>query len=119
MPPKSGWLLYDGDCSLCERAARSLARWDLTGRLALLDLRAADLSALPAAVTRDQAAARLHLVEPTGRVSAGFDAVRRLTALLPALWPAAPVLHFPGARLVLEPAYELLARLRFRLSSPG
>jgi predicted DCC family thiol-disulfide oxidoreductase YuxK len=118
LPPKTAWLLYDGDCSLCEKGARALARFDLDGRLSLVDLRTQDLSFLPAAISRDQAAARLHLVEPGGRVSEGFYAVRRLTAVLPALWPAAPLFHFPGARLILEPAYDLLARLRFRLSSP-
>lgn len=118
MPPRAGWLLYDGDCSLCERSARRLARWDRAGRLSLLDLRTADLSALPAPLTREGCAARLHLVEPDGRVSAGFFALRRLSALLPSLWPAAPLLHLPGARLVLEPAYETLARWRFRLSEP-
>lgn len=115
MPPKAV-LLYDGDCSLCEKAARRLARWDRAGRLSLEDLRRTDLAALPAPLTREQCEARLHLVEADGRVSAGFYAIRRLSALLPALWWAAPLLHVPGAGLVLQPAYDLVARIRFRLS---
>ena len=111
-------LLYDGDCSLCAKAARRLAAWDLSGRLELKDLRRADLPALDPRLSLDACGARLHLLEPGGRLSVGFDALRRLSALLPALWWAAPALRFPGARLLLEPAYEALQRLRFRLSGP-
>lgn len=118
MPPKAGWLLYDGDCSLCERAARSLSRFDLDGRLSLLDLRRADFSVLPVPLTRERCGAKLHLVEADGRVSVSFEAVKRLSALLPALWPAAPLLHFPGARLLLEPAWLAVEHLRYRLGSP-
>ena len=106
-------LLYDGDCSLCEKAARSLARWDLTGRLSLEDLRTTALSLLPTPLTREQCAAKVHLVESDGRVCAGFFAVRRLSTLLPALWWAAPALHLPGARLLFEPLYNAVARLRY------
>ena len=115
---RRAFLLYDGDCGLCEASARRLARWDWTGRLTLADLRQADLTAIDPRLTREGCAARLHLVEAgaEGRISAGFYAIRRLSALLPALWWAAPVLHMPGARRILEPAYEALARLRFELS---
>lgn len=115
MPPKAV-LLYDGACSLCERAARALSRWDLTRRLDLQDLRTADLARLNPSLRREACEARLHLLESGGRVHAGFGALRRLTSLLPALWWAAPIAYFPGAALLLEPAYDALARARFALS---
>ncbi len=113
---RAALLLYDGDCSLCAKAAARLASWDRIGRVELRDLRRCDLAALDGRLTPSGCAASLHLLEDGGRLSVGFAAVRRLSALLPALWWAAPLLHFPGARLVLEPAYELLQRLRFALS---
>lgn len=111
-------LLFDGDCGLCAEAAKQLASWDLGGRLELRDLRRIDLAALEARLSLEKCAARLHLLEPGGSLHVGFAAVRRLTTLLPALWWAAPLFYAPGAKLVLEPAYELLQRARFRLSGP-
>ena len=111
-------LLFDGDCSLCAEAARRLAAWDRGGRLELRDLRRCELPALDPRLSLEGCAARLHLLEADGRLRAGFPAVRRLTTLLPGLWWAAPFFYAPGARLVLEPAYELLQRIRFRLSGP-
>ena len=115
MPPRAV-LLYDGACGVCAAAARGLARWDLTRRLTLTDFRAENPARLPGGLTLAQCEARLQLVEANGRTSAGFYALRRLSALLPALWWAAPILHVPGARLMLEPAYEAFARARFALS---
>jgi predicted DCC family thiol-disulfide oxidoreductase YuxK len=79
----------------------------------LRDLRTGEL---PLGLSREACAARIHLWEPGGKVWAGFDALKRVSALVPSLWWAAPILHLPGAGLVMAPAYDLLARLRFRLS---
>ena len=106
MTPKAV-LLYDGDCAFCERSARLLAAWDLGHRLELKANHRPDLYA--------KAALRLTLLESAGAKHEGFFAARRLTTLLPALWWAAPVAYFPGARLILKPLYEALTRLRYRL----
>ena len=104
-------LLYDGACCFCERQARRLAALDLTGRLDLRDLRGGDL---PAGLTVERCEARLHLVEAE-RISEGYDALRRLSVLLPALWWAAPLLAIPGLRRPLEYGLDLMRRWRFAL----
>lgn len=111
-------LLYDGDCGFCVSAARRLSRLDPTGRVELVDLRRADLAALDARLTPELCEGAVQLLEPDGRLSGGFDALKRLTALLPALWPAWPLLRLPGARWAGPRLYEALARLRFRLTNP-
>lgn len=61
----------------------------------------------------------MQLLEFSGRLSGGFDALRRLALLLPPLWPALPFLWLPGASWAGPRLYEALARLRFRLSGPS
>ena len=97
-------LHYDADCPFCEKAARALSRWDLTGRLRLEGFRRAQ--------PYDDARP-LTLVEADGTRLESFEAVRRLTSLLPALWWAAPCAYFPGSRPLWERCYSAVTRLRY------
>ena len=111
-------LLYDGWCCFCENWARRARRLDFKGRIEVVDLRTADLAAIDPRLTKEACESKVHLVERGGRISAGFGALKRLSLLLPALWPAAPLLHVPGIDRIGEPAYEALARLRLRPPGP-
>jgi predicted DCC family thiol-disulfide oxidoreductase YuxK len=109
--PKSV-LLMDGACDLCRRTAAVLNATDALQRLEVADARAPGVAERygiePAAALES-----MHLVEPSGRTSAGFAAYRRLSLLLPAAWPVAPLLHIPGAASVGELIYRRVARSRF------
>lgn len=102
-------LLYDGACGLCRRAAGWLRALDVSGKLEVVDLRSAAERGLACEGS-------LRLIEAGGRLSEGFDALRRLSLRLPLLWPAVPLLWLPGLRRLGAPAYEALSRARFRLS---
>lgn len=109
-------LLYDGDCGLCVRSVRRLAA--LGGaRLELVDFRKTDPARLDARLTPAACAARVQLLEDGGRLTEGFGALRRLSVLLPLLWPLAPVLHLPGMGVLGPFAYDKIAHWRFRLSA--
>lgn len=107
-------LLYDGACALCRRAIACVRAADLLGRLDAIDFRTADGFD---ARTLLRCEGRLQLIEAGGRLSEGFDALRRLSLRLPLLWWLAPLLWLPGARRFGPPAYDALARARFRLSA--
>jgi hypothetical protein len=56
-------------------------------------------------------------IQRDGRFEGGFYAFRRLTLLLPLLWPLAPLAWLPGMDRLGVPAYAWVARNRHRL--PG
>jgi predicted DCC family thiol-disulfide oxidoreductase YuxK len=68
---------------------------------------------------RESLARAVHLLSPEGEVWMGFEAVRRLARLFPALWPLLPVLHAPGASRTGRVLYEWIARNRYRLGGCG
>lgn len=107
-------LLYDGGCGFCLASIRRLQGLDLFGRLELVDFhRVPDLTRLHPALTPGRCHSRMQLVEPDGRLSEGFWAFRRLSVLLPLLWPLAPGLRLPGMGWVGPRIYDAVARRRF------
>ncbi|MBI3552822.1 MAG: DUF393 domain-containing protein [Elusimicrobia bacterium] len=112
-------LLFDGACCFCAAWAGRIAALDPTGRVKTADFRKTDLHALDPRLCAERCEARLQLLERGGRLCEGFAAFQRLSLLLPLLWPAAPLMHIPGLRLIGEPVYDLVASLRFRLSGPS
>ncbi len=112
------FLLFDGDCGLCNFSAAQAMRMEVRRRWRIIpfqDLSDAELQAL--GVTRTQCARRLHAVSRSGRAYRGAFAVNfflwqhPLWRLLVVLCYAVPLL------LVLEIiAYAVIARYRHRLS---
>jgi hypothetical protein len=56
----------------------------------------------------------MHLVAPDGRRVRGFLAFRALTAVVPALWPLAPLLRLPGVAPAGDRIYRFVAARRPR-----
>jgi predicted DCC family thiol-disulfide oxidoreductase YuxK len=108
-------LIYDGGCGFCRASLARIQALDPTGRIEAVDFRSADVANLNAALTPEACHARIHLLEPNGRLTGGFDAFRRLSLRLPLLWPLAPLLNLPGLGLIGAPVYDWVARNRFRL----
>lgn len=110
-------VIYDGDCALCTRAVAFLRAWDTASRLAFVTSREAqrraDLPPLsPSAL--DQA---MHLVSPSGTVTAGAETLSPLLRLLPWGRPLAAALRLPGSNRLARTVYNWVARNRHRL--PG
>ena len=108
-------VLYDADCGFCNRTARVLRRLDRRRRLRLVPLQAA-ASRLPAAPSQEQLLASMHVVDAEGRWVAGGEAMLRIAGLVPALRPLALIGRLPLLRSLVQPAYELVAANRHRLS---
>lgn len=102
-------VIYDGSCSFCRRWVGRLQRWDRHDRLDYLPLQdpAASAAAATPRTTLEQA---VHVVLPSGHVTAGAGAVRAISPYLPGGRVGYLVLGIPGALPVAERLYTWIAR---------
>lgn len=105
---------YDGDCGFCTRVVRIMAAADLRGRVRWVAFQSLD--EFPGSLTRADLQREAY-IQQGDKLEGGFYSFRRLTGLLPPLWPLAPLMWFPGVSHLGEPAYSWVARNRGRL--PG
>lgn len=95
---------YDAECRFCVALARILGRL-YRGRA--LELRAGlDDDARRVGLAEEDLQRSAYLVSPRGRALEGFFAFRRLSLLVPLLWPLAPLLWLPGSGLLGPRVYR-------------
>lgn len=111
IPPRKPTLIFDGDCNFCRRWTATWA--SATGeRVDYLPSATGAPMYLPK-VPPEELAASVRLVEPSGRVSAGAEAVFRALAFAPGRgWMLKAYEKIPGARPSSEWFYRLVARRR-------
>lgn len=98
---------YDAECRFCVALARILGRLD-RGRA--LELRAGlDEDARRVGLAEADLQRSAYLVSPRGRALEGFFAFRRMSLLVPLLWPLAPLLWLPGSGLLGPRVYRWVA----------
>ena len=107
-------VIFDGHCRFCIRQIALLRRLDLGRRLVFASLHDPRVATRYPMLRREDLLARLHLIEASGATTSGAAAFRRMTRLLPLLWPLAPLLHLPGSLPLWEALYRLVARHRYR-----
>jgi predicted DCC family thiol-disulfide oxidoreductase YuxK len=93
-------VVYDGERPLHQQAAAWLGAMDLYHRLEWVDTRSAPLPVTEPALRPEEVRARLHVIEPGGRVTRGFDALAVAFQRLPATFALAPFLRLPVLRPV-------------------
>ncbi|MCY4105815.1 MAG: DUF393 domain-containing protein [Chloroflexi bacterium] len=105
--------IYDGQCTLCERARRFAHTLDWRQRLAFTDLhdRAAVQREVPN-LSPVESQLALHLRLENGQMLCGFAAVRRMMRVLPLLAPLAWCLYVPPLNIIGEQLYRLIAQHR-------
>lgn len=104
---------FDGACPLCRREI-ALVRWlDRRGRIAFVDVAAAD-SVCP--IDRAQLLARFHARE-NGRMLSGAAAFAAMWRAVPLLWPLGQIARLPLVLPVLDRAYLVFLRLRPRIQA--
>ncbi len=111
IPPRKPTLIFDGDCNFCRRW---VLRWSLlTGdRVDYLASRTAAPMYLPK-IPPEQLAASVWLVEPSGRVNNGAEAVFRALEHAPGRgWLLWAYEKAPGVRPASEWFYRLVAARR-------
>ena len=106
-------VLYDRDCGICTQVSRALVRLDHGARLRLVALQTASI---PGAPPPESLAESLHAVDGAGNWFRGAEPSSRSAGACRALRPVALVARLPGAIVVLEIGYGLVADNRQRLS---
>src|SRR5258708_3421077 len=103
-----GWVLYDGDCSLCTDAAQRLAP--------TLHRHHFDVAPLQSAWVRqqlglrpDQPLTEMKLLTANGAVYSGADALVQIARNIWWSWPWFAVSRIPGAMPVLHTIYRRIA----------
>jgi predicted DCC family thiol-disulfide oxidoreductase YuxK len=122
--PGRAVLIYDGHCRFCVANVRILRALDLGGRVAFLSLHDQRVAERYSDLSHERLMREMHLVDGagagdgtrtgTGTVYGGAAAFRRLTRLMPLLWPLAPLLHLPFSLPLWSWLYDIVARHRYR-----
>ena len=115
-------LVYDGQCGFCLESVRKLKILDLFNRIECVDFRIQeDLSRVHPQLTLKSAVSQIHLVENDcsrdgkSELYGGFFAVRRLSLVMPMLYPSVLFLFLPGMGIVGPWIYKWIAKNRFLL----
>ena len=106
-------LLYDGDCSFCERSARRAAAWSTS--IEPLPLQDPSVATRFPHVSLQAALESMHVIREDGQTATGARAWRLLAARGP--WPmrlGAMSFAIPGVPQVAELVYRWIARNRVR-----
>jgi len=110
-------LIYDGQCSFCRtQVARLVDRVHPT-RIELRSYHDSDALDGISGVTKAACERAMHLVEPSGRVSAGADAVVRIMHHSRRWRWIALLTWIPGVQAILRWGYARIARRRYRLGN--
>ncbi|HQR09058.1 MAG TPA: DUF393 domain-containing protein [Gemmatales bacterium] len=110
-------VLYDGQCSFCQRSVAILKKFDWLKKLRYQDARQIEL--LPKTdppLDHQHLLDEMHLVPPSGHpVYHGFGAFRWMAWRLPLCWSIAPFLYLPGVPWLGNKAYLWVAKHRYQL----
>ena len=107
-------LLYDGHCRFCIAQAERLRRW--TGdRIRLVSFREPGVLAHYPGLSPEACEQGMQLVLPGGKIVSGAEAGARALGVRPTLAPLAAFYFVPGIRQLVDAAYRVIVRNRFRL----
>lgn len=112
--PGRSVLIYDGHCRFCVANVRALKWLDRGGQLAFLSLHDARVAERYSDLSHEQLMRQMYLVDGAGARHGGAAAFRRLTRMLPILWPLAPLMHVPFTLPLWGWLYAVVARNRYR-----
>jgi len=107
-------VLFDGGCGLCTRSVAWLRHLDRHQMLRFVDI-TTDWEAIATAhpgLERDACAVAMHVIDPDGRITTGFDGFRTIAWVLTTLAPLAPFLHVPGVPFIGRRVYRYVAAHR-------
>ena len=108
-------VLIDGECPMCRKVARRLARVDWLHRLSFEDASVGGVRERFAPGLDEQTAlAAMHVVAPDGSRRAGFDGFLRIARVVPLLWIPGAIGSLPLIRSLGRFIYRIVAANRTR-----
>ena len=109
-------VFFDGACPICTQAVSWISRKRSDSGIEYIDIEEAiRLKRAPAGLTANDLLRRIHIVDNTGRVLAGPDAIGEICRQSKMAW-LATMLQAPGIKYLSAAAYRIFARHRHRLS---
>lgn len=108
-------VLIDGECPMCRRTARRLARLDWLHRLTFEDATVPTVRArfLPG-LDETAALTAMHVVRTDGSRQSGFDGFLRIARVVPLFWLPGAIASLPGIRMLGRFIYRVVAANRTR-----
>ncbi|MDQ6888498.1 MAG: DUF393 domain-containing protein [Gemmatimonadota bacterium] len=107
-------VIYDGQCDVCGRLIRLLARWDTRGQLEMTPFQDPSVQRrypeIPVGAYRES----VQLIGPDGRRWQGAEAVEELLGILPRGWLVGWIFTLPFAGRLADRSYRWFARHRGR-----
>jgi predicted DCC family thiol-disulfide oxidoreductase YuxK len=107
----NGWILFDGQCPFCARAAARFHRLLAARRFELLPLQTPWIRSR-LGMPDSQLLAEMRLMRPDGTLFGGADAVVEIARHFPWTWPLRQISRVPGAMALLRILYRWCARNR-------
>jgi predicted DCC family thiol-disulfide oxidoreductase YuxK len=107
-------ILFDGACPRCRSTMAMFTSADPGRAIEPIDFTAVDVRTVDPALTSEACRRAMHVVSGPGQVSAGFVAVRSVTARLPLFWPFVAVAYLPGVATLGRVVYNRIAVTRPR-----
>jgi len=108
-------VLYDHACPMCRAEMLCLKQRDRYGRLILIDINSQDFEKHARGVSRNDAAAALHVLASNHEWLIGMSAIRHVYAQVGLGWLMAPT-GWPLIAPISDLAYQYIAPNRFLIS---
>lgn len=105
-------MFYDGGCPLCRREVHHYRRLDRAGNIGWIDINVQEGRLAAFGLTREDAMARLHVLDADGQLQTGAAAFVALWSALPYYRWLARLIRFLRLIPVLEFFYTPFARWR-------
>lgn len=109
--------LYDGHCVICNTTRRLVRALDWFKRVKFLDLHQPEAQMRYPHIDHAKAMGEIHVIDPSGRIFAGFYGTRRMFRALPLGLPVWAILRLPiigdwlGVRV-----YRFIAKHRYAIN---
>jgi predicted DCC family thiol-disulfide oxidoreductase YuxK len=111
-------VFYDARCRICQGSRQLLLRLRPDAELKFIDINDPGAIAGYPQLANADLTGQMHVIDPSGQVSGGYDAFVALTPALPPLRPVAWLLRLAPIRAVGRWAYWWIARHRYRFTRP-
>ena len=113
--PRSGWILYDGECGFCFRWVHLWESVVVRRGFALQDLQSASVDG-SLHISPENLLDDLLVLTPSGKLETGADAYLFVARQIWWAWPFYALFSRPGFRWILWLGYRWFNRNRYRIS---
>ena len=109
-------VLYDNQCEICQAGASWLRLLDDRGLVECVAISAEAIAALDPRLKLEECLHELHILDPSGNIYVGWEAVARLARLFPGTWLVGAVGSLWPFRVLARRAYRFVASRRYAIS---